>query len=99
MPPRLSHIGLIIAGPIAPGDIPALCARARSELDGSGRGQIVCDVGALIDPDAATVDALARLQLTARQLGSRIRLRRACGELLELLELMGLSEVLPLSRE
>ncbi len=41
------------------------------------------------------VDALARLQLTARRLGCRVTLRDACEELVGLLELAGLSEVVP----
>jgi len=53
------------------------------------------DRAALVDPDAATVDALARLQLTARRLGRRLQLRWACQDLQALLAMMGLSEVLP----
>jgi hypothetical protein len=56
---------------------------------------VVCDVGALADPDAVTIDALARLQLTARRLGYQLRLHDACSELLELLTLAGLRDVLP----
>ena len=37
---------------------------------------LVCDVGALEEPDVVAVDAVARLQLTARRLGSRICVRR-----------------------
>ena len=44
-------------------------------------------------PDLAMVDELARLQLAARHLGCSIRLRGACRELVELLELAGLTEV------
>ena len=54
---------------------------------------IVCDVGALA-PDAAAVDALARLQLSARRLGHEILLRDASTELQELLEFVGLHDVL-----
>jgi hypothetical protein len=55
---------------------------------------VVCDVAALVNPDAGTVDALARLQLTARRLGRRVRLLHAGAELQGLLDLMGLSEEL-----
>jgi hypothetical protein len=41
-------------------------------------------------PDLATVEALARVELTARRLGSGICLRGASVELLELLALCGL---------
>jgi anti-anti-sigma regulatory factor len=54
---------------------------------------IVCDASDL-DADAAAVDALARLRLTARRLGCRFRLRNATDELRELLAFVGLAEVL-----
>ena len=54
---------------------------------------IVCDVGALA-PDAAAVDALARLQLNAKRRGLEIRLRHASSELQELLAFLGLDDVL-----
>jgi uncharacterized protein DUF899 len=44
-------------------------------------------------PGLAVVDELARLQLAARRRGCSIRLRDACVELLELLDLLGLGEV------
>lgn len=43
------------------------------------------------------MDALARLQLAARRLGRQIRLGNAGTRLQELLALLGLSEVLPMS--
>ena len=43
-------------------------------------------------PDLALVDQLVRLQLAARRRGCSIRLRDACVELLELLDLLGLGE-------
>jgi len=58
------------------------------------RRTIDCDVGGLISPDAGTIDALARLALTARRLGCEIRLRHASRELVELLGLAGLGETL-----
>jgi hypothetical protein len=44
-------------------------------------------------PALAVVDELARWQLAARRLGCSIQLHDACVELLELLDLLGLSEV------
>ncbi|MEX0755781.1 MAG: STAS domain-containing protein [Actinomycetota bacterium] len=79
---------------IARAAIPVLCERLRLLLE-DAPGPIVCDVGALVDPDAVTVDALARLQLTAARLGRSIRFRDVCGELRDLTELMGLRDVLP----
>jgi STAS domain len=54
---------------------------------------IVCDVGCTA-PDAATVDALARLQLNARRVGQEVRLSHVSNELQELLDFVGLGEVL-----
>ncbi|HEX9416270.1 MAG TPA: hypothetical protein VF895_06140 [Gaiellaceae bacterium] len=54
---------------------------------------IVCDVQAL-SPDLVAVDALARLQLSVRRLGQEIRLRHASAELRDLLNLVGLRDVL-----
>jgi ABC-type transporter Mla MlaB component len=95
--PESDPIILVIGGPIARARIPRICERVRVLLEGSHADQVVCDVGGLVDPDAVAVDALARLQLTARRLGRRIGLRHASGELQELLTLMGLGDVLPLS--
>ncbi len=60
---------------------------------------IVCDVGAITDPDAATVDALARFQLVARRAGQQVRLTHASPELRRLLAFMGLAGVLPVEPE
>ena len=57
----------------------------------------VCDVEAVEAPDAVTIDALARLQLTAQRMGCRVELRHAGPALLDLLVLTGLAEVIPLS--
>jgi ABC-type transporter Mla MlaB component len=52
------------------------------------------DMSALARVDVGTVDALARLQLTARRSGACVRLCNASPELLELVDFMGLNEVL-----
>ena len=59
---------------------------------------IVCDVSELA-PDAATIDALARLQLTARRCGHELALARASKELEQLLSFTGLGEVLRVEPE
>ena len=86
---------LVMIGPITRDGIPSLCERARRLLGSCYPGPVACDVGALERPDAVTIDALARLQLTARRLGYRVELQRACGELEELLVLTGLGDVMP----
>jgi ABC-type transporter Mla MlaB component len=85
---------LVMIGPVTRDAIAALCERARRLLEGCDAGPVACDVGALAEPDAITVDALARLQLTARRLGYRVELRGTREELEDLLRLTGLLEVL-----
>jgi ABC-type transporter Mla MlaB component len=96
-PPPAEPGSIVIAlqGSIDRAGIPELCTRVRVHLESGDVELVICDVAAIAHPDAATVDALARLQLTARRLGRRVRLRHACGELRDLLDLMGLEEVLP----
>lgn len=95
---------LVVDGSITGADAPGLCERVRLLLDESGAEVVVCDLGALVDPDVGTVDALARMQLTARRLRRQVRLRHASPELQELLALVGLADVvlssvgLPLGR-
>jgi ABC-type transporter Mla MlaB component len=88
--------GLAIRGRIARTDVAGLCDRARPLLETTDTDVIVCDVGAIVDPDLSTIDALARLQLTARRLGRAISLSHASRELQELLTRMGLLDTVPL---
>jgi ABC-type transporter Mla MlaB component len=92
--PAPQTLAFAVAGPIARADLPGLCARVCWLLERSGAEVALCDVSG-VDPDGATVDALARLQLAARRHGCRVRLRHASPELLELLDFMGLRDVLP----
>ena len=80
-------------GPIARADLPGLCDRVCALLAQAEPGEVRCDVDG-VEPDAVTVDALARLQLAAQRRGCRIRLENASPELRELVELLGLTEVL-----
>jgi ABC-type transporter Mla MlaB component len=84
-----------LGGPLAPAEIPLLCTRLELLIRGSNRRTIDCDVSSLEGPDCVAVDALARMALTCRRAGRRLRLRGAARELEELLVLAGLSEVLP----
>jgi hypothetical protein len=86
---------LVFDAPIARADIPGLCERVGAMLQACEAGPLVLDVGAITDPDAVTVEALARLQLTARRLGRRVRFQNACRELRELVDFVGLSGVVP----
>ena len=83
-----------VGGPLARADLPGLCERVCALLEGSAADVALCDVSG-VDPDAVTVDALARLALAARRHGCQVRLRHASSELLELLDFMGLRDVVP----
>lgn len=72
---------------------PPLCERVRYLLTDSGADVAILDVAALTDPDVGTVDALARVLLTARRLGRDVRLRHASKCLLALLALAGLDDI------
>jgi ABC-type transporter Mla MlaB component len=89
---RAPTVAFAIRGPISRDDLPGLCERVCSVLQGAS-GELDCDVRGVI-ADAVTVDALARLQLGARRSGCRVRLRGASQDLRELVELMGLTDVL-----
>jgi ABC-type transporter Mla MlaB component len=95
MTPAGRHtIAFAIRGPIARADLPGLCRRVCALLERSGADVGLCDVSG-IDPDAVTVDALARLQVAARRNDCQVRLRHTSNELRELLAFMGLRDVLP----
>jgi ABC-type transporter Mla MlaB component len=87
-------VALAVRGPIARTDLPGLCDRVCALLSDSGASVVLCDVRG-VEPDAVTVDALARLQLAAGRNRCPVRLRHASDELLELVAFMGLSDVLP----
>jgi len=56
---------------------------------------ILVDAATFGRPDAATIDALARLALTARRRGCRVRLVHASADLRDLVVLVGLAGVMP----
>jgi anti-anti-sigma regulatory factor len=62
-------------------------------LGATGVTLVICDVGRVIQPNAATVDGVCRVRVAARRLGCPLRLRNASPELLDLLDLMGLCDV------
>jgi len=87
-------VALALGGPIIRADLPGLCERVSVLLERKGAEVILCDV-AKARPDAVTVDALARVHLAARRHGCDTRVQGASGELVALLNLMGLGGVLP----
>jgi ABC-type transporter Mla MlaB component len=86
-------IAFTIHGPIARADLPGLCDRVCALLRESRAEVAYCEVDG-VEPDAVTVDALARLQLAARRRACRVRLRGASEDLRELVVFMGLADVL-----
>jgi ABC-type transporter Mla MlaB component len=91
--PAPQTIAFAVRGPILRSDLPGLCDRVCALLGRTDADVALCDVSS-VEPDAVTVDALARLQLAARRYGCQVRLRDATEELLELVEFMGLTDVL-----
>lgn len=57
---------------------------------------VLCVDATEFDADAVALDALARFALLARRCGYRIVLRHAPAELVDLIELAGLSQALPI---
>lgn len=83
-----------LSDPITRADIPVLCRRLVVGLTDTAYQVVVCDVGGVSRPDATVIDALARLQLTARRNDWELSLRNAPQQLLDLLSLAGLTDVI-----
>jgi ABC-type transporter Mla MlaB component len=86
---------LVLGGPLARADVPGVCERLRRLLERTPAAVVLCDVSA-VPVDAVLVEALARLQLTARRLGAQLRLCGASCALQQLLAFAGLTGALPL---
>ena len=86
-------VAFTITGPIARSDLEGLCTRVCTLFERSNAIVALCDVAG-IEPDAVTVDALARLQMAAKRRGCRVYLRNASDGLMELVGFMGLDDVL-----
>jgi ABC-type transporter Mla MlaB component len=91
--PASRTVAFAVAGPIVRADLPGLCNRVCALFETNRAHVAFCDVSG-VEPDAVTVDALARVQLAAQRHSCRVRLRHASRELLELVEFMGLRDVL-----
>ncbi|MEU0301791.1 STAS domain-containing protein [Streptomyces sp. NPDC006175] len=86
---------LVLTGRVTRTDVPGLCARLEALLSGAPETAVVdCDVGGVVHPDLALVEAVARLGLVARRAGGvELRLRNVPAELGALLDLVGLGDV------
>ena len=73
----------------------ALCLRLREHIEANDFAEVViCDLARVRTPDAAIIDALARVQLTAKRLGRTVLYRSASPFVRSLLDLAGLEQVL-----
>ncbi|MEU1275745.1 STAS domain-containing protein [Streptomyces sp. NPDC005799] len=81
---------LVLPGPVTRDEVAGLCGDVRALLEAGGAGVVVVDAAGIGPPGLAAVDLLARLQLTARRAGGRIRLRDPAPSLRALLDLVGL---------
>jgi ABC-type transporter Mla MlaB component len=88
-----AELAFSIHGPIERSDLPGLCDRVCRLLADSEAELVACDVRG-VEPDAVTVEALARLQLAVQRRGCRVRLVHASDRLCELVAFMGLTDVL-----
>ncbi|MFC7547664.1 STAS domain-containing protein [Plantactinospora sp. GCM10030261] len=86
---------VVLPATVTRADIPDLCARAADLLRDAGRGTVLCEVSGVARPDVVTVEALARLRLTARRYGRRLLVCGAGPDLLRIIALLGLADALP----
>ncbi|MFG2377168.1 hypothetical protein ACGFY9_37595 [Streptomyces sp. NPDC048504] len=82
---------LVPARPVTRDEVAGLCAEVRALLEATaGAGVVLVEIVGPGPPGLGTVDLLARLALTARRAGGRIRLRDPGPGLRALLDLVGL---------
>ncbi len=84
-----------VSGRVDPEDAVQMGAQMHQLLISAKIEMVICDVAGLVDPDAAALDAICRMRLAARQAGSGLQIRNASHDLQDLLDLIGLSEIVP----
>ncbi|MEU2245451.1 STAS domain-containing protein [Streptomyces sp. NPDC019224] len=94
MNPKRPAAVVVLPGHLTRADVPRLCAELEALLSAAPEAhEVHCDASAVGHPDLITVEAVARLSLTARRAGGRrLRLRDAQPGLRALLDLVGLGE-------
>ncbi|MGK5532533.1 STAS domain-containing protein [Streptomyces sp. URMC 129] len=89
----------VVRGPVTRDDVPGMCERLAAHARRSGAAVLTVDVAALAAPpgagasNAVTIEALARMRLTAKRLGCQVRFLHVGGGLQGLLGWLGLGEV------
>lgn len=86
---------VVLAGPLGPDDLAALCVEVERRLIEGDVQLVICDVERHPAADLRVVETLCRLALTARRLGRRIRVRHASRHVRAFLAFAGLADVLP----
>lgn len=89
---------VVLTGTVDADAIAAWCAQVRA-LSTAGHRTIRCDVRGLSDCAAAILHVLTRIQLTAKRSGGEVLLLGANDTLRTVLELAGMTEVLPLAKD
>ena len=89
---RSESLVLVLDGPAGATMVDALCDRMAIALTHTSADVVVCDIASPTEANVALVNALARMQLTARRLGRSITVRHACPEVRHLLDLLGLTD-------
>lgn len=79
-----------VEGLLAAHAVPRLCEQLVILVDCAGVGRLVVDFGRVDEPDIATLDALARLALSAKRQEAQVSVRTSNGALESLLRLAGL---------
>jgi hypothetical protein len=85
--------------PVTRADAGGLQEQFRLMLPDAAGAEVICDVGAIANPDLTTVEVLARMQLCARRLGFSLHVHHASAGLTALLDLTGLGGYLPWQAE
>jgi hypothetical protein len=86
-----------VVEPPTPAAVAAITERVRGLVEGPGRTVLILDV-THVDEDLRSLDALARLELTAIRMGCELRLVDASEGLRALAAFAGLAGVLPFDR-
>ncbi|WP_330313418.1 STAS domain-containing protein [Streptomyces sp. NBC_00523] len=95
MNPEQPAAVVVLPDPLTRADVPRLCTELAAALTTSPTAEAACDTSAVAHPDLTTIEAIARLSLTARRMGAPgLRLHGTPPELRALLGLVGLGSVM-----